>query len=156
MKKHITLGVILFLAIILVFLQLSKSKESNMSVFESPSTIDQSRINMIKNVELTFTSKDAEIISFQIANNSQITIYFEEEVILEKEQNNSWYRIWPSKRLYFLSVINLLLPEHETNFILDLNYWQPILSGRYRVIKKIYIDENFEDFYYLSCEFSIK
>lgn len=126
-----------------------------MSVLESPSTIDQSRINVIENVELTSTSKDAEIIGFKIINSAQITIYYGEETIFEKEHNDSWYRIWPTKELFFLSILNVLLPDQEARFILDLSYWQPILIGRYRVLKRISIQEEFKDFYYLSCEFSI-
>ncbi len=121
-----------------------------MSVLGTPSTI-----NVIENVALVSTSKDAEKISCKIANNAQSAIYYGEEIIIEKEHNNSWYRILPTKELVFLSILNVLLPDQEAKFTLDLNYWQPISSGRYRILKKISIKEEFTDFYYLSFEFSI-
>ena len=154
MKKNTPLLIIMaVLATSFIFLLFHNVKENDMTVLGPETTIDYSKINAVNGVFLS-ACLDNEIINYIITNNSQNTIGYGVDVLIEKENNNVWYSVAPTKEYVVPAILLVLEPDKKESYTIELSYWQPLSSGKYRLLKKLLTTGSQPD--YLSWEFVLE
>ena len=114
-------------------------------------------ISTDKNVELSIkedslTSRGVTLI---LTNNTNKLLHYDEEYVIEIKDNDDWYVI---DNDFF---VNNPLWDVEKNSKkeIELNWkssYGKLKKGKYRIIKKVFFEDESESYFYISVEFSIK
>lgn len=101
------------------------------------------KVNLLEGVSLELDREvlatEGEEFKLRVINNSEEEITFGAPYELEYFEEGSWYVVKPSEELAFIMVAYILKPDEVKTEIINLEFYEPLAPGRYRVLK--YIDE---------------
>lgn len=164
MKKVISLFLILSVSIVLIIMITRNMKDTTVRNNISDSIIDlqptkilPERLNILEGVSLVYIEHDKEVnaIKFILHNNRSDTIYYGEEIILEKNHNGEWYEIPYSGEIGFTSILNYLSPLDESERSIPMSVWESVTPGEYRIICEVSTKEYYKNLYPISADFTI-
>lgn len=125
--------------------------KAGLNLYEGDEVVMTGRTNTIES--------NAEYIHFAIANGSEQTIEFGDRVILETQIENEWYMVEDmfNENINYAwnSILHIIEPDISVSYKHYLKFYNPIPSGRYRLMKEISNSER-EELGYLSFEFLVE
>lgn len=153
MKKAIILTLIIAAIILCGIIILKDLNNKNIT---QPSGISLENLNQVEGVSLADAEYDraTKSIVFTLKNNTDKTINYGDEIILEKSINGDWHEVLESGKVGFTSQLNYLLPFDKSRKSMPIKAWKNTTNGSYRIIQKISIEEGSTD-YPISIEFTI-
>lgn len=131
-------------------------KDLNNKNITQPSGISLENLNQVEGVSLEDAGYDraTKSIVFILKNNTDKTINYGDEIILEKSINGDWHEVLESGKVGFTSQLNYLLPFDKSRKSMPIKAWKNTTNGSYRIIQEISIEEGSTD-YPISIEFTI-
>ena len=119
---------------------------------------DKSDIKILKN-DVTMSIKEGTLTNegttLILKNDSDKLLRYDEEYRIEVKQDENWYDI--NVELEFNQPLWELETNSEKEIELNWKYGYGILpSGKYRIVKKVYFENEDDQKFYISAEFVIK
>ncbi|KAB3527305.1 immunoglobulin-like domain-containing protein [Alkaliphilus serpentinus] len=161
MKKVISLTLIFAIIIVLGTVILKDMKEAD-NINDSTNGLQPTRflpeqLNTLEGVSVIHIEydNDANAIKWTLQNNTSYTIYYGEEIILEKNHNDEWYEIPYSGKIGFTSILNYLSPSSSIEDSIRMSTWVSVFAGEYRIIYEVSPQEYYKNLYPISANFTI-
>ena len=128
------------------------------SVALAESSVSEARLNGLEGVGMEggeYNLNDHSI-KFILMNKSNSTIYYGNQVLLEKYVNPQWFEIPYSGEIGFLAILNRLEPNESLKISVPVEMWTEVSAGEYRVVMEVSNQERMKELYPLSCNFTIE
>lgn len=107
--------------------------ESEPSPYDEVNTMENVRIELEKNVY----EPAGDTFILTTVNESEDEISYGVAYSLEKEQEGEWYVVEPDEEIAFIMIVHSLAPNEEAQEELNLEYYEPLDTGDYRVVREI-------------------
>jgi len=137
---------ILFTVLSLIFVGCSNLIESTVKIDE---------LDTVSGVSMGEVNLEDEKLAFTLINDTYETIYYGEDILLEKNKNGKWYKVSLSGDVGILAILNYLPPHSEDMFTYPLEIWKGVSSGTYRFIKEFYLEDTLKEPKYIFKEFEL-
>lgn len=119
----------------------------------------KSDIEISNNVDVSLSIKEETLdntgVTLILKNNSDKLLRYDEVYEIEIKKEDKWHKI--NVELYFTLPLWGVEPNSEEE--LELNWengYGKLASGEYRLIKKVYFEDEEEEAFYISAEFTIE
>jgi len=103
------------------------------SPYEEVNTMENVRIQLEKDSY----SAEGDTFILTTINESEDEISYGVAFTLEKEQESDWYLVEPDEEIAFIMIAHSLGPDEEAVEELNLEYYEPLEPGSYRVVREI-------------------
>lgn len=154
-KKKIHLIIPIAILVFIIFITLYYVAAQNNS-YLIKSTLNIDELNTVSGVSMSEVKSKDEGLVFTLINETAYTIYYGDDINLEKKINDKWHEVPYSGKIGFLAILNYLSPYTEKNQFYSFEVWKRISSGTYRFIKEFYINETLNEPKYIIKEFELK
>lgn len=98
-------------------------------------------VNKLENVEMTLNkatyASEGDKFEVTVANNSEEEISFGVEYVLEYFYKDSWYKVESENEPGFVLLLITLPPGEKNIDEINLDFYEPLETGKYRVIRNI-------------------
>lgn len=82
-------------------------------------------------------SSEGDTFILNTINNSEDEISYGIAFTLEKEDDNEWFIVEPEEEMAFILIAHILGPGEEAQDELNMEYYEPLDPGEYRVVREI-------------------
>lgn len=106
---------------------------SEPSPYEEVNTMENVRIELEKDSY----QPEADTFLLNTINESEDEISYGIAYTLEKELEDDWYIVEPEEEIAFIMIAHSLGPGEEAQEELNLEYYEPLETGNYRVVREI-------------------
>lgn len=80
---------------------------------------------------------EGDYFELTVVNDSEEEISYGVEYSLEYYDEDTWYEVEPDEEMAFILIAHMLGPDDEASDEINLEYFEPMAPGRYRVIRRI-------------------
>lgn len=117
----------------LLFIGGCSSDAAEPSPYEEVNTLENVKIELEKN------EYDPEDDTFRLntVNESEDDISYGIAFTLEKEEDNTWFMVEPDEEMAFILIAHILGPGEEAQEELNMEYYEPLDTAKYRVVREI-------------------
>lgn len=129
--RKITLGTTLVISVISLWSCSDSSGEP--SPYEEVNTMENVSIELEKDQY----SSEGDTFILNTINNSEDEISYGIAFTLEKEDDNEWFIVEPEEEMAFILIAHILGPGEEAQDELNMEYYEPLDPGEYRVVREI-------------------
>ncbi|MDZ7834672.1 MAG: immunoglobulin-like domain-containing protein [Alkalibacterium sp.] len=103
------------------------------SPYEEVNTMENVRIELEKDVY----SPEGDTFILNTINESEDEISYGIAFSLETEQDGEWFVVEPDEEMAFILIAHVLAPGEEAEDELNMEYYEPLEPGQYRVVREI-------------------
>lgn len=121
------------LSVSLMILTGCSSDESEPSPYEEVNTMENVKIVLEKEAY----SPVGDTFILNTINESEDDISYGIAFSLEKEQEGEWYIVEPSEEIAFILIAHVLGPGEEAQEELNMEYYEPLDTADYRIVREI-------------------
>ncbi|WP_091529530.1 immunoglobulin-like domain-containing protein [Alkalibacterium subtropicum] len=115
------------------FLGACSENEAEPSPYEEVNTMEDVRIALEKDVY----DPAGDTFILNTINESEDEISYGVAFSLEKERDGEWYVVEPNEEMAFIMIVHSLDPGEEAQEELSMEYYEPLETGDYRVVREI-------------------
>ncbi len=121
----------------------------------TPTKYVDEEFNDISNISIDAKYNNSQNeIQYTIENNTKDTIWYGDEVVLERKINNKWYV--ENREVNFTAILLYTNPYDISEYTYSTIKYSFINLGEYRLIQEIYLDKNLDEKNILCAYFAIK
>lgn len=133
MRKIINLLYIVFLSLFIV----TSCRRNNLG--EKSKYADN--VNNLEGVSLELNQKqyksEGDTFELTTLNDSEKEISYGVPFILEYFEEGAWYEVKPDQEMAFVLILYTLPPGDQASDKLNLEYYEPLKPGHYRIVREI-------------------
>lgn len=98
-------------------------------------------VNQLEGVFIELTKdtyqSDGDQFELRVVNDSEEQITYGVEYALEYYDETAWFEVEPDEEVSFILIAHLLDAGEEATEAINLEYYEPLENGRYRLIRQI-------------------
>ncbi|OJF93120.1 immunoglobulin-like domain-containing protein [Alkalibacterium sp. 20] len=117
----------------LLFLWGCSSNDAEPSPYEEVNTLENVKIGLEKDEY----DPEGDTFILNTVNESEDDISYGIAFTLEKEEDNTWFMVEPDEEMAFILIAHILGPGEEAQEELNMEYYEPLDTGKYRVVREI-------------------
>lgn len=98
-------------------------------------------VNQLDGVSLKLNADtykpEGDLFELTVVNDSEEEISYGVEYHLEYLSDGTWFQVEPKEEMMFILIAHILAPGEESTEEINLEYFEPLKPGRYRVVRLI-------------------
>ncbi len=101
--------------------------------YEDVNTLEGVHLELDKDVY----DAEGDTFTLTVTNHSNQEISYGVSFTVEKQVDDDWYTVEPEEDMMFIMIAHILEPDQEQEEQINMEYYEPLSEGTYRVVRQI-------------------